>query len=177
MTEIRALLPTIGREQLLRSRMERIILGRELRKAACRERQVRSGRHVLRPPRRGRRALERRRVHAIGGTPGREFACLVAACRAFWMRAVVGLVFLAAFVFHLSMDQPQRLAPSGRSSASAASCSASRRRPLGRLAVSPARDPRGSGSQQHSTQATNAGRAPFVSRILAKGNGQTIVPT
>jgi hypothetical protein len=51
MTEIRALLPTIGREQLLRSRMERIILGRELRKAACRERQVRSGRHVLRPPR------------------------------------------------------------------------------------------------------------------------------
>ena len=28
----------------------------------------------------------------------------------FWVRAVVGLVFLAAVVFHLSMDQPQRLA-------------------------------------------------------------------
>jgi hypothetical protein len=27
----------------------------------------------------------------------------------FWVRAVVGLVFLAAVVFHLSMDQPQRL--------------------------------------------------------------------
>jgi hypothetical protein len=26
------------------------------------------------------------------------------------VRAVVGLVFLAAVVFHLSMDQPQRLA-------------------------------------------------------------------
>jgi hypothetical protein len=28
----------------------------------------------------------------------------------FWVRAVVGLVFLAAVVFHLSMDQSQRLA-------------------------------------------------------------------
>jgi hypothetical protein len=28
----------------------------------------------------------------------------------FWVRAVVGLVFLAAVVFHLTMDQPQRLA-------------------------------------------------------------------
>jgi hypothetical protein len=28
----------------------------------------------------------------------------------FWVRAVVGLVFLAAVVFHLSMDRPQRLA-------------------------------------------------------------------
>jgi hypothetical protein len=28
----------------------------------------------------------------------------------FWVRAVVGLVFLAAMVFHLSMYQPQRLA-------------------------------------------------------------------
>jgi hypothetical protein len=28
----------------------------------------------------------------------------------FWVRALVGLVFLAAVVFHLSMDQPQRLA-------------------------------------------------------------------
>ncbi|MGH6901859.1 MAG: hypothetical protein ACREIR_03895 [Geminicoccaceae bacterium] len=28
----------------------------------------------------------------------------------FWVRAVVGLVFLAAVIFHLTMDQPQRLA-------------------------------------------------------------------
>jgi hypothetical protein len=27
----------------------------------------------------------------------------------FWVRAVVGLVFLAAVDFHLTMDQPQRL--------------------------------------------------------------------
>jgi len=27
----------------------------------------------------------------------------------FWVRAVVGLVFLAAVVFHLSMEEPQRL--------------------------------------------------------------------
>ena len=28
----------------------------------------------------------------------------------FWVRAVVGLVFLAAVVFHLTMEQPQRRA-------------------------------------------------------------------
>jgi hypothetical protein len=28
----------------------------------------------------------------------------------FWVRAVVGLVFLAAVVFHLTMEEPQRLA-------------------------------------------------------------------
>jgi hypothetical protein len=28
----------------------------------------------------------------------------------FWVRAVVGLVFRAAVIFHLTMDQPQRLA-------------------------------------------------------------------
>jgi hypothetical protein len=29
----------------------------------------------------------------------------------FWVRAVVGLVFLAAVVFHLTRNQPQRLPP------------------------------------------------------------------
>ena len=45
---------------------------------------------------------------AIGWTAS---AGLVATgMQGFWVRAVVGLVFLAAVVFHLSMDQPQRLA-------------------------------------------------------------------
>ena len=32
----------------------------------------------------------------------------------FWVRAVVGLVFLAAVVFHLTMEQPQRRAKLAR---------------------------------------------------------------
>jgi hypothetical protein len=39
-----------------------------------------------------------------------EAALVATGMQGFWARAVVGLVFLAAVVFHLSMAQPQRLA-------------------------------------------------------------------
>jgi simple sugar transport system permease protein len=39
-----------------------------------------------------------------------EAGLVATGMQGFWVRAVVGLVFLAAVVFHLSMDQPQRLA-------------------------------------------------------------------
>jgi simple sugar transport system permease protein len=39
-----------------------------------------------------------------------EAGLVATGVQGFWVRAVVGLVFLAAVVFHLSMDQPQRLA-------------------------------------------------------------------
>jgi simple sugar transport system permease protein len=38
-----------------------------------------------------------------------EAGLVATGMQGFWVRAVVGLVFLAAVVFHLSMDQPQRL--------------------------------------------------------------------
>ena len=39
-----------------------------------------------------------------------EAGLVATGMQGFWVRAVVGLVFLAAVMFHLSMDQPQRLA-------------------------------------------------------------------
>jgi simple sugar transport system permease protein len=39
-----------------------------------------------------------------------EAGLVATGMQGFWVRAVVGLVFLAAVVFHLTMDQPQRLA-------------------------------------------------------------------
>jgi simple sugar transport system permease protein len=39
-----------------------------------------------------------------------EAGLVATGMQGFWVRAVVGLVFLAAVIFHLSMDQPQRLA-------------------------------------------------------------------
>jgi simple sugar transport system permease protein len=43
-----------------------------------------------------------------------EAGLVATGMQGFWVRAVVGLVFLAAVVFHLSMDQPQRLARLGQ---------------------------------------------------------------
>jgi simple sugar transport system permease protein len=39
-----------------------------------------------------------------------EAGLVATGLQGFWVRTVVGLVFLAAVIFHLSMDQPQRLA-------------------------------------------------------------------
>jgi simple sugar transport system permease protein len=39
-----------------------------------------------------------------------EAGLVATGMQGFWVRAVVGLVFLAAVVFHLTMDEPQRLA-------------------------------------------------------------------
>jgi hypothetical protein len=39
-----------------------------------------------------------------------EAGLVATGMQGFWVRAVVGIVFLAAVIFHLSMDQPQRLA-------------------------------------------------------------------
>ena len=39
-----------------------------------------------------------------------EAGLVATGMQGFWVRAVVGIVFLGAVVFHLSMDQPQRLA-------------------------------------------------------------------
>jgi simple sugar transport system permease protein len=39
-----------------------------------------------------------------------EAGLVATGMQGFWVRAVVGLVFLAAVIFHLTMDQPQRLA-------------------------------------------------------------------
>jgi simple sugar transport system permease protein len=39
-----------------------------------------------------------------------EAGLVATGMQGFWVLAVVGLVFLAVVVFHLSMDQPQRLA-------------------------------------------------------------------
>ena len=53
--------------------------------------------------------------------------------RDFWVRAVVGLVFLAAVVFHLTLEDPVRLSRSATSASaagwSAALCRPSRSRP------------------------------------------------
>ena len=38
-----------------------------------------------------------------------EAGLVATGMQGFWVRAVVGLVFLAAVVFHLSMDEPQRM--------------------------------------------------------------------
>jgi simple sugar transport system permease protein len=39
-----------------------------------------------------------------------EAGLVATGMQGFWVRAVVGLVFLAAVVFHLTMEEPQRLA-------------------------------------------------------------------
>ena len=61
-----------GGEQFLRGGVAGILLGFELREAARREGQVRSGRPLLRPPRRRQRTLERRRLHEIGRPLSRD---------------------------------------------------------------------------------------------------------
>jgi hypothetical protein len=38
-----------------------------------------------------------------------ETGLVATGMQGFWVRAVIGLVFLTAVVFHLTMDQPQRL--------------------------------------------------------------------
>ena len=39
-----------------------------------------------------------------------EAGLVATGMQGFWVRAVVGLVFLAAVIFHLTMDEPSRLA-------------------------------------------------------------------
>ena len=68
MDELRKLVPNHGsyvsESELLRARLARRLLGRELPAAAAGQGQVRSRRPVLRPPRRRQRGLEPRRLHA-----------------------------------------------------------------------------------------------------------------
>ena len=76
MGEVRKLLPNARlvrrREQLLRRGLAGSVLGSELRPAARGEGQVRPGRPLRRAPRRGQRALERRRLHEVDLTSRRN---------------------------------------------------------------------------------------------------------
>ena len=76
MTEMRTLLPTVGsyvaESDFFEAAVAGILLGCELHEAARREGQVRSGRALLRPPRRRQRTLERRRLHEIGRPLSRD---------------------------------------------------------------------------------------------------------